>query len=403
MGFINKLEKNNKLMKNDITKKVTPHTILIVDDVARNIQILGNILSTNGFQIAYAQSGKQALNIANMQEFDLILLDIMMPEMDGYEVCEKLKADKKTAQIPIIFLTAKADMDSIVKGFEIGGQDYITKPFNSAELLARVNTHILIKEQKIQLKEANNVLEQKVEERTIQLKKANTILERFDRTKSDFLSIISHELRTPLNGVIGLTNLIDDTPLNKNQQEYINHLKEVSERLVRFSDIALLITSLKIDKYLPDFLSVSVNHLVESAIEEYKSLHEENEIVIKSFENEKRPLIFADSDLIRQSCILIIENAAKYASVERPLDISVLTNDSKVIIEFKDYGPGFSDEAVDNLFELFGAGDVLHIEGSGLSLAAVNLIMSIHNGKVEAVNGKGSGAIVRLCFDKFED
>lgn len=390
-------------MKSKLKKKDSSHTILIVDDVARNIQILGNILSSNGFQIAYAQSGKQALSIAKMQKFDLILLDIMMPEMNGYEVCEKLKSNKKTSEIPIIFLTAKADMDSIVKGFETGGQDYITKPFNSAELLARVKTHILLKEQKILLKQTNEILEQKVEERTSQLKRANTLLEKFDRTKSDFLSIISHELRTPLNGVIGLTKLLDDSPLDESQQEYINHLKEVSERLVRFSDVALLITSLKINKYQPDFLSVSINHLVESGIKEFKHLHEDSNLIINFSNNETKPLIFADSDLVRQCCILIIENAAKFAGEERPLDISVITTETKVTIEFKDYGPGFSEDAVNHLFELFGAGDILHIEGSGLSLAAVNLIMNMHNGRVEGVNGEESGAVVKLHFDLFKD
>jgi len=266
---------------NSTTKKQSARKILIVDDVARNIQILGNILSSHGFQIAYAQSGKHALSIAQKQNFDLVLLDIMMPEMDGYEVCLKLKSDKKTAEVPVIFLTAKADMESIVKGFETGGQDYITKPFNSAELLARVNTHILLREQKSQLKEMNAHLERKVEERTVELKKANKLLEKLDNTKSDFLSIISHELRTPLNGVIGLTNLLEDSLMDKGQKEYLNHLKEVSERLVRFSDMALLITSLRIDKYQPDFLPVSVNHLVESGVSEFHNLHPGSGLEIK--------------------------------------------------------------------------------------------------------------------------
>jgi two-component system sensor histidine kinase/response regulator len=378
------------------------YKVLIVDDVARNIQILGNILSTHGFQIAYAQSGEQALNITNNQDFDLILLDIMMPEMDGYEVCESLKSNEKTAGIPIIFLTAKADMESVVKGFETGGQDYITKPFNSAELLARVKTHILLKEQKNQLHELNTDLEQKVKDRTSQLQRANNLLEKLDRTKSDFLSIISHELRTPLNGVIGLTNLLDDTPMDESQQEYINHLKLVSERLVRFSDMALLITSLRIDKYQPDFLPVSVNHLVDSAIEKFKLRNDVGDITINFQENEDKPLVFADSELIRQCCILIIENAIKFAGNEKPLDIGVFNSEQRVTIEFKDNGSGFTQEAVDHLFELFGAGDILHIEGSGLSLAAVNLIMNIHNGSVEAVNASDSGAIVRLHFNAFD-
>ena len=390
-------------MKVKSEKKKTAHKILIVDDVARNIQILGNILSSNGFQIAYAQSGKEALRITTKQDFDLILLDIMMPEMSGYEVCTKFKENKETSEVPIIFLTAKADMDSIIKGFETGGQDYITKPFNSAELMARVNTHILLRDQKKQLKQINKTLEQKVEERTVQLKKANKLLEKLDHTKNDFLSIISHELRTPLNGVIGLTDLLDNTPMAKSQQEYVNNLKEVSERLVRFSDLALLITSLKIEKYQPDFLPVSANHLVESGITEFNELNKNTGLKIRFSPNKVKPLIFADSDLIRQSCILIIENAAKFAGDDRPLDISVLTSANRVTIELKDYGPGFTTEALENLFELFSTGDMLHIEGTGLSLAAVKLIMEMHSGKVEALNNEEAGAIIKLHFDLFNE
>lgn len=390
-------------MKVKSEKKKSAHKILIVDDVARNIQILGNILSSNGFQIAYAQSGKEALRITTKQDFDLILLDIMMPEMNGYDVCKKLKEDKETAEVPIIFLTAKADMDSIIKGFETGGQDYITKPFNSAELLARVNTHILLREQKKQLKQINKTLEQKVEERTAQLKKANKLLEKLDHTKNDFLSIISHELRTPLNGVIGLTDLLDNTPMAKSQQEYVNNLKEVSERLVRFSDLALLITSLKIEKYQPDFLPVSANHLVESGITEFNDLNKKTGLKIRFSPNKEKPLIFADSDLIRQCCILIVENAAKFAGEDRPLDISVLTSTTRVTIEIKDYGPGFTNEALENLFELFSTGDMLHVEGTGLSLAAVKLIMEMHSGKVEALNNEEAGAIIKLHFDLFNE
>ncbi len=390
-------------MENDSEKIKSPHKILIVDDVARNIQILGNILSSNGFQIAYAQNGKEALRITKNQNFDLILLDIMMPEMNGYEVCTKLQEDDATAQIPIIFLTAKADMESIIKGFKTGGQDYITKPFNSAELLARVNTHILLREQKDKLKHVNIMLEQKVEERTAQLKKANKLLKKLDHTKNDFLSIISHELRSPLNGIIGLTDLLDQSPMDISQQEYVNHLKEVSERLVRFSDMALLITSLRIDKYQPDFLSVSVNHIVESGIVEFNKIHKEKQLNIKFSQNETRPLIFADSDLIRQCCILVLENSLKFAGKDRPIDIKVFTSESKVTIEIKDYGPGFSENALEHLFELFGAGDILHLEGTGLSLAAVKLIMNMHSGKVEVSNSDKGGAVVKLHFDLFKD
>jgi DNA-binding response OmpR family regulator len=119
--------------------------ILAVDDKPQNLQFLGKLLSDNGYEVGLAQSGFQALNFVKKNVPDLILLDIMMPEMDGYDVCKSLKADLSAKHIPIIFITAKNDTDDVVKGFEVGGVDYVTKPFNSAELLARIRTHVEMK------------------------------------------------------------------------------------------------------------------------------------------------------------------------------------------------------------------------------------------------------------------
>ncbi len=116
--------------------------VLTVDDKPQNLQFLGKLLSDNGYEVGVAQSGQQALNFVRKNEPDLILLDIMMPDMDGYEVCKRLKEDFSAKHIPIIFVTAKTDPEDIIKGFDMGGVDYVTKPFNSAELLARIKTHI---------------------------------------------------------------------------------------------------------------------------------------------------------------------------------------------------------------------------------------------------------------------
>jgi len=119
--------------------------VLAVDDKPQNLQFLGKLLSDKGYEVGMAQNGQQALNFVRKNEPDLILLDIMMPDMDGYEVCEEIKKDFSLSHIPVIFLTAKTDSKDIVKGFDVGGIDYVTKPFNSAELLARVKTQIEIK------------------------------------------------------------------------------------------------------------------------------------------------------------------------------------------------------------------------------------------------------------------
>ncbi|PKP32105.1 MAG: hypothetical protein CVT99_06455 [Bacteroidetes bacterium HGW-Bacteroidetes-16] len=372
--------------------------ILIVDDVSNNIQILGNILAQRDYQVAYAQNGYEALKICEMQDFDLILLDIMMPGMDGFEVCNRLKHDPRTKDIPIIFLTAKADMNSIVKGFETGGQEYITKPFNSAELLARVQTHLLLKKQKQELKSINLRLEELVKERTIQLEIANQKLAKLDQAKSNFLSLISHEMRTPLNGIIGLTQLLSLTNIDADQKEYLEYLTEVSARMVSFSDIAMLITRLKTDKYNPDILPVSIDHLVETSIGTFKKQNPLSALSIHYEKPARQLLIMADSELVMIGARMLMDNVEKFAGPDPTLSISASRSNKKIHLHFVDQGPGFSDAALEYLFQLFSAGDILHKEGSGLSLATLKLIVDAHKGEISVKNLKPVGAQVTLSF-----
>ncbi len=378
------------------------YKILIVDDVPKNIQILGNILSRENYQIAYAQYDTEALKVVEKQNFDLILLDIMMPGMSGYQICKKLKSKPKTAEIPIIFLTAKADLESVVKGFESGGQDYITKPFNALELLARVKTHIQLNVQKKELKELNTKLEEKVNERTRQLQKANRQLSVLDKAKTDFLSIISHELRTPLNGVIGLTTLLDQTELNQEQREYIEFLKETSDRLMSFSQIALLITSLKVEKYAPDMMPIAIGNIIETVVYSLKEIEKETVPEININIENPSAMVFAESELLQKSCLLILQNSCKYGGLKNPVDINVYENKNKLHIVFDDHGEGFSKEALDKLFELFAADDLMHNEGTGLSLAAVKLIMDIHNSRIIIKNRKNGGGHVELIMNMYK-
>ena len=144
--------------------------ILIVDDTPRNIQVLGTILKDQGYQLNVAQNGLQALEVVTKVTPDLILLDVMMPELDGFETCKRLKADAATKDIPVIFLTAKVETDDVVNGFELGAVDYVTKPFNPTELLARVDTHLTLHHLKQRL-------EQLVDERTEEVQRAHRQLQ----------------------------------------------------------------------------------------------------------------------------------------------------------------------------------------------------------------------------------
>ena len=144
----------------------TGFNILIVDDVIENIQVAMNILKEDNYNFTYAKNGEDALALCKEHDFDLVLLDIMMPGIDGYEVCTRLHSDPKYADVPIIFLTAKVDADSMARGFEVGGVDYILKPFHANELLARVKTHLELFKAKQILKHNNLTLEMKMKVQT---------------------------------------------------------------------------------------------------------------------------------------------------------------------------------------------------------------------------------------------
>jgi diguanylate cyclase (GGDEF)-like protein len=146
-------------MDNKDLKKEEQPLVLIVDDVPKNLQVLGTILSKENYRIAAANNGEQAIAIANDALPDLILLDIMMPGLNGYETCTKLKSISKTKEIPVVFLTAKIETEDVTKGFKAGAVDYVTKPFNSFELLARVKTHVELKTSRDLLKEQNELLQ----------------------------------------------------------------------------------------------------------------------------------------------------------------------------------------------------------------------------------------------------
>jgi two-component system sensor histidine kinase/response regulator len=161
----------------------TKSRILVVDDISKNLQVVGTMLRNEGYHVMPATSGVQALERAHAQPPDLILLDLMMPEMDGLEVCSRLKAEPLTRQIPIIFLTASNEMEHLMKGFEAGAVDYITKPFNAPELLARVRTHLELKHARERLREMNE-------------------------EKNEFMGIAAHDLRNPLGAITGYAEII---------------------------------------------------------------------------------------------------------------------------------------------------------------------------------------------------
>ena len=222
-----------------------PPNILIVDDTVPNLELLAGLLRARGHEARPATSGKQALVAAQADPPDLILLDIKMPEMDGFEVCRRLKADGALKEIPVIFITALTETEDKVTAFAVGAADYVTKPFQADEVAARVRTHLRIGSLHRQLGAQNEHLERQVAERTRELAKAYERQAELGRLKDDFLLMLSHELRTPANGLLGIGELILDLcPASEECTLYSHSFRVSSARLRKLIEDAMMITDL---------------------------------------------------------------------------------------------------------------------------------------------------------------
>ncbi len=382
-------------------------TILMVDDNPKNLQLLGSTLRNEGYQLEFATSGPTALAWVEKKQFDLILLDIMMPDMSGFEVCSQLRKNKKMDDVPVIFLTAKTEKESIVQGFKLGAQDYITKPFDTSELLARVRTHLELRFNKEQLKNMNQILEEKVIERTNELQIANEKLQKaneellsLDKAKSEFLHIISHEIRTPLNGIKGSLEIIKEYTLNESIEKLFNILDLSVTRLENFSITALKITQLKMEKYNLDIQPLPFGALLNTVLTKAsQKISQKSLQIIKSIENINET-IMGDYELLSTCLTAIIDNAIKYSLSNGKITINSETTEKTYLVEITDEGPGFSQKALDNLFKLFSPGEKHINENEGIELALAKLIMEAHSGAIEAVNNSNGGALVRLTFPK---
>lgn len=368
--------------------------ILIVDDIPANINVLSGTLHAIGYVFEFSTSGEAALQWLQKKEFDLVLLDVMMPKMNGFEVCEKIRENPAWDDIPIIFLTAKSDQESLLEGFKIGAQDYVTKPFDSRELAARVRTHIELRYSRKQLKNMNQILEEKVEERTQELAVANEALQNLDNAKNDFLKVISHELRTPLNGIVGPLQIISNNNKDDDLQKWVSMLQESVERLEEFSIIALRITELQMN---PGILQRETLHLA-SIFEDVCGKISESDCQRISSENvTPGQEFFADKEIICRCVSILIENALRHSAIDGKVLVSSKQQRGKDFITIENEGGFFSQAILDSYPSLFSTG-ADHIDGNtGLPLVFVYYAINAHGGRVTLQNSD-FGALVEIVL-----
>lgn len=389
--------------------------VLIVDDIRTNVEFISDIITTiDNTDVHGVNNGPAALNFIENNKPDLILLDISMPGMDGFEVCKRLKEDPDTADIPIIFLTARVQKEDIIKGFDVGAIDYIAKPFNLSELQSRVKTHLELRQKTIELQEINSILEQKVAERTKQLIQANEDLTKtneelsraykelktLDEAKDDFISHINHELRTPLNGILGYTSLLEEFDLDEESKSYLRSINSLVSRLVRVAEISLILTELKTVNHEIRLKPVLLSGLVEDVIRREDIESKNLNIELHNFD---APIsVNANERLLAISLSFIMDNAIKYSPLNSTINLHTESKKDSAILKISDEGPGFSSTAKSKLFDLFTADNLEYSShGFGMGLATAKRIIDLQGGKISIQNNRvGASVIVELPLAK---
>ncbi|MCP4398408.1 MAG: response regulator [bacterium] len=361
--------------------------ILIVDDIVQNIQIVASILRQNGYQMAFASNGQAALTHTESIKFDLILLDIMMPEMDGYEVCKRLKAEPATQEIPVIFLTAKTETDAIVKGFESGAVDYVTKPFNAAELLARVKTHLELKCAREEIEEQNREL--------LEAAKLHADVERITR----------HDLKVPLTAIIGFPEIIRMYGnLNEKQVDCLRKIKDSGCRMLNMINLSLDL--FKIEKGLYQLQPVPVNivHVIDNLTAEIELLLQSGSLTLKVVLDDK---LVGDGDTFtilgeELLCYSMLANLLKNALEASPKDgcvtVSLDGNAEMAIIRIHNQG-AVHEQIQDKFFEKYITSGK-EMEGTGLGTYSAKLIAEIQTGSISMTTSEREGTIVTIRLPK---
>ncbi len=358
-------------------------SILIVDDMRDNIRLLSDYLKAD-YQVLAANNGEKALIIAEKLHPDLILLDIMMPVLNGYEVCEKLKGNSSTADIPVIFLTALTASDHESKGFKCGAVDYISKPFNLKVLCTRIQTQLKLRQAQKELHQYNAELEKRVAERTWELSHANERLKNLDEARQNFLKLISHELRTPANGVLGLAELaFNSLEQYEDVSEHFHAFKHSSERLRQTIDNALLLTELKTNESYLKTQQLKIIPLLNTALCDVEKLMGNDPLDYELITTSDEITVEANQQFLLSSLTTLLQMAVILSQTDSTLHLKSSTKNAVYHLQISFYGQPVSDSAIKSYFDVFSTQRAnSYIEKLGLNVPVAAELIDAFGGSV---------------------
>jgi two-component system sensor histidine kinase ChiS len=373
--------------------------ILIVDDSRLNLKIIEEIIKNNEYEPILASKGEDVFKCAKEEKPELILLDVIMPKMDGYKVCEILKENEETKDIPIIFLTGQSKIEDVAKGFEVGAVDYINKPFHEVELIARVRTHLQLKKLHDKLRKNNKKLQRVNEE----LLKANEIIQ-YNKLQTEFFANISHEFRTPLNlifSTIQIFELCMQDSLEMKEHKYMKIMKQNCYRLLRLVNNLIDITKIDSGYFEIQLQNHNIVQIVENITLSISEYIERNDLHLIFDTDVEEKIIACDVDKIERIILNLLSNAIKFTKTGGNIYVKIYDQKEHVIICVKDTGKGIPKDKIDTIFKRFMQIDKSlsrKKEGSGIGLSLVKALVEMHKGEifVESEYGKGTEFIIKM-------
>ncbi|MDB9314161.1 hybrid sensor histidine kinase/response regulator [Spirulina sp. CS-785/01] len=401
--------------------KSSKPNILVIDDHQDNLDLLTRILHKQGYRVRQLLDGRESFDTIQDSPPDLILLDIRMPKIDGYELCRRLKASSETQEIPVIFMSGLIEIQDKILGFEVGGVDYITKPFQYQEVLARVETHLQLRNTQKELQILNQELEQRVQRRTQQLQTANRkqqelldlleaknqVLQETDRLKDEFIQTVSHELRTPLNSLTGFLQLALDGMCRsrEEEQEFLQEANESATHLLGLVNEILTVAKMKAGQMSLQLEIIDLQDSLKSALTSLETQYKAKPLDIQLNFTADVLSVAADSSKLLQVFQKVIENAIKFTpqgkitiTTTQDVDWETCRAIAQVIIE--DTGIGIDPKQQKNLFRPFvmldGSTSRQH-NGLGLGLVIAQQLLSLMGGTIKLESpGEHQGTTVTI-------
>ncbi len=355
-----------------------PPSILVVDDTPANLHLLTGMLKDLGYRVRSVSDGKFALQTARHDPPDLFLLDVLMPGMNGYELCQHLKSDEKLAEIPVIFISALNDTMDKVKAFQVGGVDYVTKPFQLREVQARVSTHLELHKQKHMIQESYEQLRQ------------------LEELRDNLVHMVVHDMRTPLTSMKGflvMLDMVEGKTMSAEGHEYLTIVTEATENLIELTSSVLDVSKMEAGEMTLDLSEFNLTDIIQGLMDKLESLRKNREFIIEA-PDEATP-VTGDAVLITRIIQNLLGNALKFTPDEGSIAVGYRLEQDCTHIYVRDTGPGIPQESMGRIFEKFGQDKTQPKQkqySTGLGLTFCKLAVEAHGGTigVDSEVGKGS-------------